>query len=68
MSQAIPEITTETSTKTTTNKPIPFSEIITYLNNKTHSSYKPGTKKTKELITARWNEGFRLEDFKRSSI
>src|SRR4051812_17569770 len=32
MSQAIPEITTETSTETTTSKPIPFSEIITYLN------------------------------------
>ena len=65
VTQAIPEITTETSTETTTKKPIPFSEIITYLNTKSHSSYKPGTKKTKELITARWNEGFHLEDFKK---
>ncbi len=65
MTQAIPEITTETSTETNTNNSIPFSEIITYLNTKSHSAYKPGTKKTKELITARWNEGFTLEDFKK---
>ena len=65
MNQAIPEITTETSTETTTKNVIPFSEIITYLNTKSHSAYKPGTKKTKELITARWNEGFYLEDFKK---
>src|SRR4051794_14623443 len=65
VTQAIPEITTENSTETTTSKSIPFSGIIAYLNNKTHSSYKPGTKKTKELITARWNEGFRLEDFQK---
>ena len=65
VTQAIPEITTENSTETTTKNLIPFSEIITYLNTKSHSSYKPGTKKTKELITARWNEGFHLEDFKK---
>jgi uncharacterized phage protein (TIGR02220 family) len=65
LSQAIPESTTENSTETTTSKPIPFSDIITYLNNKTNSSYKPGTMKTKELITARWNEGFYLEDFQK---
>lgn len=65
VTQAIPEITTENSTETTTSKPIPFSDIIAYLNNRIHSSYKPGTKKTKELITARWNEGFRLEDFQK---
>ena len=65
MNQAIPEITTEITTKTTTNNIIPFSEIITCLNTKSHSSYKPGTKKTKDLITARWNEGFTLEDFQK---
>ena len=65
MTQAIPEITTKTSTKTTAKKEIPFSDIISYLNEKTNAAYRPGTKKTKELIIARWNEGFRLEDFKR---
>ena len=64
VTQAIPESTTESTSKNTTIKHIPFSEIITYLNNKTNSSYKPHTRKTKEYITVRWNEGFLLEDFK----
>ena len=66
MTQAIPESTTESSSKNTTEKKIPpSSDIITYLNQKKNSSYKPGTRKTKELITARWNEGYSLEDFNR---
>ena len=43
---------------------IPYAEIIDYLNQRLGSRYKPTTKKTRELIRARWNEGFRLEDFK----
>ena len=31
---------------------------------KTGSQYKHTTKKTRELIRARWNEGFSLNDFK----
>lgn len=45
-------------------KEIPFKDIISYLNDKTSSNYKPSTKKTKNLIRARWNEGFTLDDFK----
>jgi uncharacterized phage protein (TIGR02220 family) len=44
---------------------IPYREIVSYLNVKTSSSYKPATKKTQTLIKARWNEGFTLDDFKR---
>lgn len=44
--------------------PIPYKEIIDYLNMRTGSQYRHTTKKTRELIRARWNEGFRLEDFK----
>ncbi len=44
---------------------IPYVEIVTYLNDATSSKYKHTTNKTKDLIKARWNEGFRLEDFKR---
>jgi uncharacterized phage protein (TIGR02220 family) len=62
LTKAIPEITTETTTER--NAP-PFSEVIQYLNEKTHASYKPGTKKTQDLIRARWNEGFTFADFKR---
>ena len=43
---------------------IPYKEIIDYLNLKTNSNYKYSTNKTKELIKARFNEGFNLEDFK----
>jgi len=63
VTQAIPESTSEITTENKNN--IPFSEIIAYLNNKTNSSYKPETKKTRDLITERWNEGFLFDDFKR---
>ena len=62
LNKAIPEITTETTKKIDN---IPFSEIIDYLNLKTDSKFKPGTKKNQQLITERWNEGFTLEDFKK---
>ncbi|AIM15146.1 hypothetical protein HW35_01565 [Bacillus sp. X1(2014)] len=40
-------------------------EVINYLNEKTFSSYKPHSKKTREYIQARIEEGFTLEDFKK---
>lgn len=43
---------------------IPFFEIVKHLNDKTDSKYKHTSKKTKDLIKARWNEGYTLEDFK----
>ena len=43
---------------------IPYKEITEYLNNRTGSNYRHTTKKTKDLIKARFNEGFTLEDFK----
>jgi uncharacterized phage protein (TIGR02220 family) len=43
---------------------IPYIEIIDYLNERTGSNYRHTTKKTKDLIKARFNEGFTLEDFK----
>lgn len=42
----------------------PYSEIIDYLNQKTNKSYKT-TQKWKDLIKARWNEGQRVDDFKK---
>lgn len=44
---------------------IPYREIIDYLNSIIGSTYKHSTGKTKECIHARWQEGFRLEDFKK---
>lgn len=43
---------------------IPYVEIVTYLNQSASTNYRHTTKKTKDLIKARWNEGFRIEDFK----
>lgn len=43
---------------------IPYSEIIDYLNQRIGTNYRSTTKKTRKLIRARWNEGFRLIDFK----
>lgn len=46
------------------DNPIPYAEIIKDLNDVLGSSYKVGAKKTKEYISARWNDGFKVEDFK----
>lgn len=37
--------------------------IIDYLNKKAGTAYKASSKKTKELVSARMNEGFTVEDF-----
>jgi uncharacterized phage protein (TIGR02220 family) len=44
-------------------KEIPYAEIVDYLNLKAGTKYKHSGKKTKDLITARWNENFVLTDF-----
>lgn len=43
---------------------IPYKEIIDYLNKKTGSHYKDVAGNQK-MIRARWNEGYRLDDFKK---
>ena len=45
--------------------PIPYQDIINYLNQKTGAHYKPSSKANQRLIKARWNEGCRLDDFKK---
>lgn len=42
---------------------IPYSEIVSYLNSESSSKYKASSSKTRDLIKARWNEGFRINDF-----
>jgi uncharacterized phage protein (TIGR02220 family) len=44
---------------------IPYQKIVEYLNEKTGKQYRHTTPKTRELIKARWNEGFTLDDFKK---
>ncbi len=43
---------------------IPYKEIITYFNSQAKTDYSPSSAATKNKIKARWNEGFRLKDFK----
>lgn len=45
---------------------IPYKAIIAYLNEKADLSFKHTTKATQTHIRARWNEGFRLEDFQKA--
>lgn len=42
---------------------IPYAEIVAALNEASGTSYRPTSKKTRQLIHARWAEGFRLPDF-----
>ena len=46
-------------------KNIYIVEIIDYLNEKAGTRYKPSSKKTKDLVNARLNEGFEVQDFKK---
>jgi uncharacterized phage protein (TIGR02220 family) len=43
----------------------PFLEIVTYLNEKAHKSFRHNIATTQKRICARFSEGFRLEDFKK---
>jgi len=43
---------------------IPYKSIIDYLNFKLNTNYKHTSKKNRCLIHARWDEGYREEDFK----
>jgi uncharacterized phage protein (TIGR02220 family) len=42
---------------------IPYSKIVSHLNDKAKTKFDPNTKATRNLIRARWNEGHRLEQF-----
>lgn len=41
-----------------------IKDIVEYLNNVTHSHFKPTTKTTRKYITARLKEGYTVNDFK----
>lgn len=43
---------------------IPYNDIVLYLNHVADTNYKPSSRKTRELIQARFNEGFTADDFK----
>lgn len=43
----------------------PFEKIIAYLNKKVGKNFRHTTKATRSYILARWNEGFRVADFRK---
>ena len=47
------------------NSPIPYKEVVEYLNEKTNKNFRYQSTATQRLIKARFNEGFTLEDFKK---
>lgn len=65
--QEIKENNTSINNTSIKNKEIykeSIEEIINYLNNKIDTHYRTTTPKTKQLIIARLNEGFKVDDFK----
>jgi len=49
--------------ETETKDNIPFREIVDFLNQAAGTNYKHSGKRTRDHITARWNDGNRLPDF-----
>ncbi len=62
-----PEFSTQSKGKKTKEeeKKECIVESISYLNEKANKNYRSTTKKTQDLIKARFNEGFSLSDFKK---
>lgn len=59
------ELETREDHSTAKAERIPYKEIIDYLNEQTGRRYSHTANKNQDLIKARWNEGFRVDDFKR---
>ncbi|MEB8649896.1 conserved phage C-terminal domain-containing protein [Bacillus cereus] len=47
------------------SNPIPYKDILDYLNEKANKNFNPKAEGHRKLIRARWNEGYKLEDFKK---
>lgn len=62
----IPYINTDINTdnkEENKKEEIPYEEIIDCLNRLAGTNYRATSKKTRELINGRWEEGYRLQDF-----
>ena len=54
----------EAQPRLNTLTPEEIQEVLDYLNSKAKSGFTLKNKKTKELIVARFNDGYKLNDFK----
>jgi len=55
----------DTSISDTSINKIPYVEIVDYLNLQTKSSYRSSGNSIRTLIHARWEDGYRLDNFKK---
>lgn len=59
----IPDINTNKKTTDKIEPEIPYVAILDYLNKRADTKYRASSKDTQKFIRARWNDGYRLEDF-----
>ncbi|MEC2644968.1 phage replisome organizer N-terminal domain-containing protein [Bacillus thuringiensis] len=57
-------INTSSSDESDTKVPIPYQEILEYLNEKAEKNFNHKAESHRKLIRARWNEGYKVENFK----
>lgn len=62
--QPEPEPEPEPEEKEKEKEKVPHSEIVAHLNEVCGTNFKASNKATQRHINARWNDGFRLDDFK----
>lgn len=62
-SSSIPDSPSSSEEGVQGEETIPYSEIVGMLNEAAGTAYRPTSKKTRQLIHARWAEGYRAEDF-----
>lgn len=59
----IPDINTDKKSTDKVEPEIPYVAILDYLNKRADTKYRASSKDTQKFIRARWNDGYRLEDF-----
>lgn len=61
--QGCPTVQNPNEVEAKKTKAVPYATIIDHLNKVCKCQFKPSSRVTKDNIKARWNEGFRVEDF-----
>ena len=60
----LPDSSSEEGVQGEGDDPIPYAAIVEALNEAAGTSFRASSRKTRQLIAARWREGFRLDDFR----
>lgn len=62
-SSSIPDSSSEEGVQGEEAEAVPYPEIVAALNEAAGTAYRHSSRKTRQLIRARWGEGYRLPDF-----